>query len=61
MAVARGCGKRAQTVSNWITRESIPLGHWPKLFELGFTEKELLAAHLDMAKAKTKEKTTTAA
>lgn len=58
MAVARGCERRAQTVSNWIMRESIPIGHWPKLFELGFTQQELLDAHLDTAKAK--EKTTAA-
>lgn len=58
MAVARGCGKRAQTVSNWIMRESIPIGHWPKLFELGVTQQELLDAHLVAVQAETKEKTT---
>lgn len=47
MAVARGCQARAQTVSNWIMRKSIPIRHWPKLFEMGVTQKELVDAHLE--------------
>jgi len=46
-AVARGCGVKAQVVSNWIMRGSIPIRHWTKLLEMGFTREELIDAHLE--------------
>jgi len=45
-AVARGCKIKAQTVSNWIMRESIPIRHWNQLLEMGFSREDLVDAHL---------------
>ena len=50
MAVARACDTRAQTVSNWIMRESIPINHWPKLFAMGVSQQELVTANLGKSK-----------
>ena len=40
-SVAKRCGKSAQTVSNWISRESIPNRHWKALIAAGMTLSEL--------------------
>jgi hypothetical protein len=42
--VAKKCGKSAQTVSNWITRESIPVRQWQDLVKGGIPMKEIVAA-----------------
>ena len=45
--MAKGCKIKAQTVSNWIMRKSIPIRHWSKLLEMGVSKEELLNAHLN--------------
>jgi hypothetical protein len=42
--VASKCGKSAQTVSNWISRRSIPVKQWRALIAAGFTRDELVEA-----------------
>jgi hypothetical protein len=45
--IAKGCGCRSQRISMWITRNSIPIRHWPDLHGLGITFEELVKAHLE--------------
>ena len=43
--VAEKIGQKPHVCRDWRRRGSIPLSHWPSLYDLGVTANELLLAH----------------